>query len=259
MLAAIGKPPFENVNDQEGFLIVTAAASEGLQDIHDRRPLVYLADAARKWLSENLNCKEAEDIAREGSISAEDFIWHPVSRAVVNSRKPGPGTYRAAGLANGEIPCIHSQGYAPFLWITHSLFYSPEQQPGKSKKNYPCRTRNTSNNTVYIHSNLERDAMILFVTPASEPALAPPPLFAERCPAGFPSPAVFPSGSGCQSERPDGILNILNWLETTRECNQPLVTLTIFSVLKALDSNGIGVSIDGIARSPDCSFAAFTA
>jgi len=144
MLAAIGKPPFENVNDQEGFLIVTAAASEGLLDIHDRRPLVYLADAARKWLSENLNCKEAEDIAREGSISAEDFIWHPVSRAVVNSRKPGPGTYRAAGLANGEIPCIHSQGYAPFLWITHSLFYSPEQQPGKSKKNYPCRTRNTS-------------------------------------------------------------------------------------------------------------------
>ncbi len=74
MLAAIGKPPFENVNDQEGFLIVTAAASEGLLDIHDRRPLVYLADAARKWLSENLNCKEAEDIACEGNISAEDFI-----------------------------------------------------------------------------------------------------------------------------------------------------------------------------------------
>lgn len=37
LLAAIGKPPFENGNDQEGFLIVTAAADEGLLDIHDRR------------------------------------------------------------------------------------------------------------------------------------------------------------------------------------------------------------------------------
>ncbi|ANZ89865.1 hypothetical protein CfB38_5063 (plasmid) [Citrobacter freundii] len=53
LLAAIGKPPFENGNDLEGFLIVTAAADEGLLDIHDRRPFVYSPDAARKWLSEN--------------------------------------------------------------------------------------------------------------------------------------------------------------------------------------------------------------
>lgn len=32
------------------------------------------------------------------------------------------GTDRATGLADGEIPGIHSQGYAPFLWITLSLF-----------------------------------------------------------------------------------------------------------------------------------------
>ena len=32
--------------------------------------------------------------------------------------------------------------------------------------------------------------MILFVTPASEPALFTAPLFTERCPAGFPSPAA---------------------------------------------------------------------
>ena len=48
LLAAIGKPPFEDGNDQEGFLIATAAADEGLLDIHDRRPLVYSPDAARK-------------------------------------------------------------------------------------------------------------------------------------------------------------------------------------------------------------------
>ncbi|ECX4263262.1 SOS response-associated peptidase family protein [Salmonella enterica] len=89
LLAAIGKPPFENSNDQEGFLIVTAAADEGLLDIHDRRPLVYSPTAARKWLSENTTGKEAEDIAREGSLSAEDFTWHPVSRAVGNPRNQG--------------------------------------------------------------------------------------------------------------------------------------------------------------------------
>lgn len=89
LLAAIGKPPFENGNDQKGFLIVTAAADEGLLDIHDRRPLVYSPAAARKWLSENKTDKEAEDIAREGSLSAEDFTWHPVSRAVGNPRNQG--------------------------------------------------------------------------------------------------------------------------------------------------------------------------
>lgn len=89
LLAAIGKPPFENGNDQEGFLIVTAAADEGLLDIHDRRPLVYSPAAARKWLSENTTGKEAEDIAREGSLSAENFTWHPVSWAVGNPRNQG--------------------------------------------------------------------------------------------------------------------------------------------------------------------------
>lgn len=89
LLAAIGKQPFENGNDQEGFLSVTAAADEGLQDIHDRRLLVYSPAVERKWLSENTTGKEAEDIAREGNLSAEDFTWHPVSRAVGNPRNQG--------------------------------------------------------------------------------------------------------------------------------------------------------------------------
>lgn len=89
LLAVIGKSPFENGNDQEGFLIVTAAADEGLLDIHDRRPLVYSPAAARKWLSEKTTGKEAKDIARECSLSAGDFTWHPVSRAVGNPRNQG--------------------------------------------------------------------------------------------------------------------------------------------------------------------------
>ncbi|MFJ3458673.1 SOS response-associated peptidase family protein [Scandinavium goeteborgense] len=89
LLAAIGKKPFENGNDQEGFLIVTAAADEGLLDIHDRRPLVFTPDTARNWLRENTTGKEAEDIAREGSLSSEGFTWHPVSLAVGNPKNQG--------------------------------------------------------------------------------------------------------------------------------------------------------------------------
>lgn len=79
LLAAIGKPSFENGNDREGFLVVTAAADEGLLDIHDRRPLVYSPAAARKWLREKTITKEAEEIAHEGSLSAEVFTCHPAA------------------------------------------------------------------------------------------------------------------------------------------------------------------------------------
>lgn len=92
---------------------------------------------------------------------------------------------------------------------------------------------------------------ISFIAPADSPDKMQLPLFADLASCGFPSPALFPSGTGCQSQQPDRILNILSWLETGRECNQPLATLTIVSVLKALNSNGIIISIDDRARSPD--------
>lgn len=111
LLADIGKLLFKNGNGQEGFLIVTATANEGVLDIDDRRPLVYPLDVTRKRLSENTTGKEAEDIAREDSLSVEDFTCPP----------------SAGLLTGGDIPDIHSQGYAQFLWITHSLFYPSEQ------------------------------------------------------------------------------------------------------------------------------------
>jgi len=89
MLAAIGKQPFENDNDQEGFLIVTAAADEGLLDIHDRRPIVFSPDAARQWLSENTTGKMAEEIAPNGCLLADEFTWHPVCRVVGNPKHQG--------------------------------------------------------------------------------------------------------------------------------------------------------------------------
>lgn len=47
-----------------------------------------------------------------------------------------------------------------------------------------------------------------------EPKIVPIPLYSDRCPAGFPSPAIFPSGAGCQFQLPDKMLNILSELET---------------------------------------------
>lgn len=46
------------------------------------------------------------------------------------------------------------------------------------------------NNTAYKHMYFKMYAMLLFVSPASEPTRSTAPLFTERCPAGFPSPAT---------------------------------------------------------------------
>lgn len=85
-MAAIGSVPFERGDEAEGFLIVTAAADQGLVDIHDRRPLVMTPEAVREWMRQDIGGKEASDIAADGSVSADHFIWHPVSREVGNVR-----------------------------------------------------------------------------------------------------------------------------------------------------------------------------
>ena len=69
---------------------MTAAADRGLVDIHDRRPLVLTPEAAREWMRQDLTGAEAAEIARVGSVSADDFTWHAVSRAVGNVNNQGP-------------------------------------------------------------------------------------------------------------------------------------------------------------------------
>ena len=80
-----------------GFLIVTAAADKGLVDIHDRRPLVLVPDAAREWMKQDVSGKEAEEIAADGAVSADHFIWHPVTRAVGNVKNQGPELIEPVG------------------------------------------------------------------------------------------------------------------------------------------------------------------
>ncbi|RJK69181.1 hypothetical protein CMV52_20225 [Klebsiella pneumoniae] len=68
---------------------MTAAADQGLVDIHDRRPLVLSPEAAREWMRQDIGGKEAEDIAVDGDVPADKFIWHAVTRAVGNVKNQG--------------------------------------------------------------------------------------------------------------------------------------------------------------------------
>ena len=88
-IAAIGSTPFERGDEAEGFLIVTAAADQGLVDIHDRRPRVLSPEAAREWMRQEVGDKEASEIAASGCVPANQFTWHPVSCAVGNVKNQG--------------------------------------------------------------------------------------------------------------------------------------------------------------------------
>ncbi|QDI08855.1 hypothetical protein electrica_02746 [Klebsiella electrica] len=88
-MAAIGSVPFESGDEAEGFLIVTAAADQGLVDIQDRRPLVLMPEAARERMRQDIGGKEAEEINADGALSADHFTWHPVSHTVGNVKNQG--------------------------------------------------------------------------------------------------------------------------------------------------------------------------
>ena len=88
--AAIGHTPFERDNPAQGFVIVTAASDKGLVDIHDRMPLVLEPKAALEWLNPETSAEQAEEIAKEGAVSLNEFAWHPVTKKVGNIRNKGP-------------------------------------------------------------------------------------------------------------------------------------------------------------------------
>lgn len=75
--------------EQDGFVIITAAADQGLIDIHDRKPLVFTPEAAKEWLDPTTSpARAAEMIMKEGREAAY-FRWYPVSKAVGNVRNEG--------------------------------------------------------------------------------------------------------------------------------------------------------------------------
>ncbi|CAI0699794.1 Uncharacterised ACR, COG2135 [Serratia fonticola] len=70
--------------NEDGFVIITGASDSGLLDIHDRRPIVLPPAAAREWLDPDTSSKRAEELAIKNAMQADEFTWHPVSRAVGN-------------------------------------------------------------------------------------------------------------------------------------------------------------------------------
>lgn len=47
---------------------------------------------------QDVSGKEAEEIAADGAVSADHFLWHPVTRAVGNVKNQGPELIEAVGL-----------------------------------------------------------------------------------------------------------------------------------------------------------------
>lgn len=82
--AAIGKAPYDKENDNEGFVIVTAESDKGLVDIHDRRPLVIEPKSIMEWLDPETSSERASEIAKDKSVPADEFTWHPVAKTVGN-------------------------------------------------------------------------------------------------------------------------------------------------------------------------------
>ena len=76
-------------DERDGFVIITAAADQGLIDIHDRKPLVLTPQLAREWLDPATSAQRAATIIEKGCRPAQDFRWFPVGKAVGNARNEG--------------------------------------------------------------------------------------------------------------------------------------------------------------------------
>ncbi|MBC7499611.1 MAG: SOS response-associated peptidase family protein [Herminiimonas sp.] len=84
--------PDRELREGSGFVIVTAAADQGLIDIHDRRPVVLSADDAALWMDPDLPAEQAEHLARLMSLPPDAFTWYMVDRGVNNARN-NSGTF----------------------------------------------------------------------------------------------------------------------------------------------------------------------
>ena len=90
--------PGLEVDERDGFVIITAPADEGLVDIHDRKPLVLTPVLAREWLDLGTSTARAAEIVQSGCRPAIDFKWHPVSRKVGNVHNEGQDLLDPIGL-----------------------------------------------------------------------------------------------------------------------------------------------------------------
>lgn len=83
-LAAISNfRPYKNQEGKQvGVVIVTAPADSGLIDVHDRRPVVLKPEDAQLWMDNTLPAEQADMLARQRAVPAEEFEWYRVSTDV---------------------------------------------------------------------------------------------------------------------------------------------------------------------------------
>ena len=76
-------------HEGDGFVIITVASGQGMVDIHDRRPVVFSPEHARKWMENDLDQKIAEELALNCCQPTKDFEWYPVGNAVGSVKNQG--------------------------------------------------------------------------------------------------------------------------------------------------------------------------
>ena len=74
----------------QSFTIITRAALDRMQQLHDRTPLMLSPEVLRDWLHGSV--ERAAEIADSATVPA--LVWHAVSRAVGNPRSNGPELIR---------------------------------------------------------------------------------------------------------------------------------------------------------------------
>jgi len=90
MLALGNFGTFTGHRAEAGFVLVTDDASEGMLDIHDRRPVVLEAADAALWLDPDLTPQQALELARQTALGPDRFAWHKVSLNVNRAGSDGP-------------------------------------------------------------------------------------------------------------------------------------------------------------------------
>lgn len=92
-------------DERDGFVIITAAADQGLIDIHDRKPLVLTPELAREWLAPATSPERAAAIVKDECRPSQDFRWFPRKKAVGNVRNQGPALIEpvSEGSRQGDL------------------------------------------------------------------------------------------------------------------------------------------------------------
>lgn len=90
MLAIGNFGSFTEHRAEAGFVLVTDDASEGMLDIHDRRPVVLDAEDAALWLDPAISPQQAMELARQRALRPEQFEWYKVSPSVNRAGSDGP-------------------------------------------------------------------------------------------------------------------------------------------------------------------------